>query len=260
MSRKVTLHPKTVDLFDLRFYHMGQNKRGQDIWYDSVTHILDVGFAKGEFFEMWLKEVGYNAGTIAEIKAESGTVVHNTVDKMLDFVSVDYKDKLDIQSNYRRNEYTFSEWQRIVRFMDFHETYKPKIFQKEAIVYNPRHRYAGRLDLRCEIDGQMWVIDIKTGNVIVPSYFCQIAAYEKCLEQPHKLGILHLQARTRGRKKGSIQGEGWKLIEAPYSNEAHYRIFLAAKRIFDYKRRMGEIPTAPKVISLPRKIKLTKWD
>src|SRR5690606_13070107 len=58
------------------------------------------------------------------------------------------------------------------------------------------------------------LLDIKTSNAIYPSYWLQLAAYQKLLNEPiDNVAILWLNAKTRTEGgKGQIQGVGWQLI------------------------------------------------
>jgi PD-(D/E)XK nuclease superfamily len=47
----------------------------------------------------------------------------------------------------------------------------------EAIVGNRKYGYAGQLDLIAEIDGRVWLIDIKTGKGVFSEAALQLAAY-----------------------------------------------------------------------------------
>lgn len=47
----------------------------------------------------------------------------------------------------------------------------------EACVVSARHRYAGTLDAIARIDGQLWLLDIKTGRRIPETAPLQLAAY-----------------------------------------------------------------------------------
>lgn len=48
----------------------------------------------------------------------------------------------------------------------------------EVIVGSVSHRFAGRYDLRCAIDGKVSLLDLKTSGGIYPEHFLQLEAYE----------------------------------------------------------------------------------
>lgn len=65
----------------------------------------------------------------------------------------------------------------MAQFMDFLKTAKPTIEQAEVSVYNRKHAYAGTLDLLCQMDGRLLLIDYKTGKRAYPEAELQLAAY-----------------------------------------------------------------------------------
>lgn len=55
---------------------------------------------------------------------------------------------------------------------------QPEVLQAEQVVFSSKHRYAGRFDLRCEIDARVGLCDLKTSGRIYPKYFVQLQGYE----------------------------------------------------------------------------------
>jgi hypothetical protein len=61
------------------------------------------------------------------------------------------------------------------------------------------------------------LLDIKTSNAIYPTYWLQLAAYRRLLEEAgiyvDQVAILWLNAKTKTNgKAGDVQGEGWQLL------------------------------------------------
>src|SRR3990167_5325607 len=50
----------------------------------------------------------------------------------------------------------------------------------ERYVKNDIHKYAGTIDLILKINGEIWIIDIKTSNHIQSTYKLQLSAYKHC--------------------------------------------------------------------------------
>jgi hypothetical protein len=213
-----------IEFLDERFYRIAD-----DVYYPSVTTILDV-YPKGPNFTQWLKDVGNQAKIIAERAAESGIKVHNAIEKLVAGHEITWDGKT----------YSESEWQGILRFLDFYQNFHPNIIACEFIVVSHKYKYAGTADLVCKINNDTWLIDFKFGNAVYPTYFFQIAAYKNAVEEISgkkidKIGILHLKAETRGRDRSGkiMQGAGWKLIEPDKSYDHLLKIFLSVLGIYN---------------------------
>jgi len=102
--------------------------------------------------------------------------------------------------------------------------------------------YAGTVDLLCEINGEPWIVDFKTGQNIWPSAEIQVSAYKEAITDiPNiKLGILQLGYwRTKTK---------YKFTEI----KDKYDLFLAAKRIWQNDQEGVE----PKQKDYPMELKL----
>jgi hypothetical protein len=65
----------------------------------------------------------------------------------------------------------------IKAFMAFVNKRKPKFIESEATVFSREHGYAGTMDAMMEIDGNVYVVDTKTGKGVWPEAALQLAAY-----------------------------------------------------------------------------------
>ena len=231
-----------LEFLDSRYYQVGE-----DTFYPSVTTILDT-YPKGPAFTNWLKDVGHSAKIIAERAAESGTKVHKAAEKLIAGEELVWDDHV----------YDLSEWEGVLRFVNFYTKFAPKVIASEVTTISHKHGYAGTLDLVCEIDGEVFLIDLKFGNAIYQTYYFQLAAYKQSWEENggqhiDKMGILHLKAQTRTEgKKGSIQGIGWNIVQPKESYERLLEIFLKTKDIYDYENPESK----PKNLVLPARVKL----
>jgi hypothetical protein len=131
----------------------------------------------------------------------------------------------------------------ILKFVDFWETHKPKLVESEVHVFSDELKIAGTADLILEIEGELWMVDIKTSNHLHDTYDLQLACYtqswNESFERPiDRMGILWLKATTRGesKKKGIIQGKGWQLKETTTPLEECKRIFKHLYEIFLIKQ------------------------
>ena len=260
---KILTKPNQINWLDDRFYHVANDENNQPIYFDNVTGILNE-YAKGFGFETWLKDVGHNAGIIANRAAESGTIVHRANHILSLGGEVNWADKVEGDYTYHGNHYTLDEWRGILRFQEFMQKYKPIPLNPECIVYSKKYRYAGTVDLPCMIGDERWIIDHKFSNEIYETAFLQVAAYAFAWNEMYpeqkidKVGVLHLRAKTRGADKSgkNIQGHGWKLAVHPYSIEELFEVFLHALGIHNHKVKRGELPSEPANRTYPTRIKL----
>lgn len=61
--------------------------------------------------------------------------------------------------------------------------WEPKLLQSEQVVLSRQYGFAGRFDARIEVDGQSWLVDLKTSKFIGRAYHCQLAAYDLAAEE-----------------------------------------------------------------------------
>lgn len=236
---------RQITFCDERFY---ETPKGE--FYPSVTTVLDA-YPKGSEFSRWLKENGLNADQIVAAAADSGSKVHEAIDKLQQGIEVVWDDKA----------YNLKEWVMICRFVDFYTRYLPTIISSEFTLLCHKYRIAGTVDILCEINSELWLIDIKTSNSVHNSHFLQVGAYAVMFNEENKdyrkidrTGILHLNAQTRTEgKKGKIQGVGWQLIPIP-DYEAEFEKFRHIRAIWD-----NENPNPrPKNLVYPDRLKLAQ--
>lgn len=199
------------DLQQINFLDRRVYKRGEGVYYPSVTTILQY-MPKNKFFESWLKDVGHNADLIMRKAGKEGTQVHEACEKLVKGEEVTWMD------NYGNAKYSQIVWEMILKFYDFWTTYKPKLISTEYFVWSDEHKYAGTADLVVELDGEVWLLDLKTSNSLHKSYDLQLASYAKALKECkgitiERTGILWLKANTRSasKKEGVYQGSGWQI-------------------------------------------------
>ena len=79
---------KQITFCDERFY---ETKEGN--FYPSVTTVLDL-YPKGKEFNEWLKRNGQDADVIVMSAADSGSKVHEAIDKLQQGVEVFWDDSI----------------------------------------------------------------------------------------------------------------------------------------------------------------------
>jgi len=214
-----------ITLPDSRYY------RRNGKYYPSVTYVLGY-YPKGKFFENWLKQVGFASDYIVKKAAEEGTQVHELCEAYLN------GEELKFLDDKGRPQYNPDVWQMFLRFVEFWETIKPTLIETEVHLFSDELKVAGTCDLIVEIDGKLWLLDLKTSNQLQTTYELQTAVYGQCYEEcfGRKIdhyGILWLKSSKRGAKKDKMQGKGWEVVESTRSFEENIDIFKTVKRLFD---------------------------
>jgi hypothetical protein len=214
-----------ITLPDSRYY------RRNGKYYPSVTYVLGY-YPKGKFFENWLKQVGFSADFIVKKAAEEGTQVHELSEAYLN------GEELRFLDDRGRPQYNPDVWQMFLRFVEFWETFKPTLIETEVHLFSDKLKVAGTCDLIVEINGELWLLDLKTSNQLQTTYELQTAVYGQCYEECFgkkidHYGILWLKSSKRGAKKDKMQGKGWEIVESTRSFEENIDIFKTVKRLFD---------------------------
>jgi hypothetical protein len=214
-----------ITLPDSRYY------RRNGKYYPSVTYVLGY-YPKGKFFENWLKQVGFSADYIVKKAAEEGTQVHELAEAYLNGEELNFLDERG------RPQYNPDVWQMFLRFVEFWETHKPTLIETEVHLFSDELKIAGTCDLIVEMNGELWLLDLKTSNQLQTVYELQTAVYGQCYEECFgkkidRYGILWLKSSKRGTKKDKMQGKGWEIVESTRSFEENIDIFKTVKRLFD---------------------------
>jgi len=235
-----------INFLDTRVY-----KRREDIYYPSVTSILQY-MPKNRFFETWLKDVGHNSTIIMRKAGKEGTQVHEAAEQLVLGEEIEWMDK------YGKAKYNTLVWEMILKFADFWKTEKPELISAEDFVYSDEHKYAGTADLVVKMNGETWLLDIKTSNALHKTYDMQLAAYAKAMEETKgikidRTGIIWLKASTRkaSTKKDVIQGKGWQLKVVDNIDE-NFELFKLIYKLFSLDNK----ETKPHYKVLPTSIKL----
>jgi hypothetical protein len=238
---------KQITIGDQRFY-----QRKAKTFYPSVTYVLSY-FPKGKFFENWMKDVGHNSDIIARKAADEGTETHEAIEKFLNGEELIWIDE------YGKAKYNLIVWQMILRFADFWNTIKPRLIATEQHIFSDEYKYAGTIDLVVEIEGKIWLLDIKTSNSLHTSYDLQLAAYAQAWNENfdtpiENTGIIWLKSSSRGADKSGkkIQGDGWALKSPHNTYQDNLQSFLKVYDIFklenpDMKPYSEKLPTSIKL-------------
>ena len=180
---------------DARFYR-GLNEDAEALWtYPSVTSKLKEVYPSGYYLEKYIRDNGEH-GRVEFVKAgDDGTEAHIVIERLNkgeELPTLDMNDKV----------------KRCVQaYIDWHHEFKPEVLETEQIVVNHDYKYAGALDLYCELDYQKgkthykgkYVVDFKTSKSVHPQHKVQVAAYAKAHDPSAKVAILHLGNTTKAK-------------------------------------------------------------
>jgi hypothetical protein len=117
---------------------------------------------------------------------------------------------------------------------DFLEVFAPRFIALEAMVCSQRYEYGGTADAFAEIDGEIWLIDYKSGAGVYPDTALQLAGLARAqfigfpgdpIQYPvpaaTRFGVLH------------IRPEGARLLPVVV-DRATVAAFLDARRLFEW--------------------------
>ena len=214
-----------ITLPDSRYY------RRNGKYYPSVTYVLGY-YPKGKFFENWLKQVGFASDYIVKKAAEEGTQTHELCEAYLN------GEELNFLDSNGRPQCNPDVWQMFLRFVEFWETFKPGLIETEVHLFSDELKVAGTCDLIVEINGELWLLDLKTSNQLQTVYELQTAVYGQCYKECFgkkidRYGILWLKSSKRKASTGKMQGKGWEVVESSRTFEENIDIFKTVKRLFD---------------------------
>ena len=234
---------KQITLPDSRYY------RRNGMYYPSITYVL-ASYPKGKQFEEWLKNMGRAADYVVKKAGEEGTQVHELVEEYLEGKEVSFLNQ------FNNPQYNPDVWMMFLRFVEFWETYKPKLIETEVHLFSDEYEVAGTCDLICEIDGKLWLLDVKTSNMMHSTYELQTSIYGQCYKECYgkeidRYGILWLKSSKRTLNKEKMTGKGWEVITPKRTQTENLEIFKMVKRLFDLEHpedgpSYTEFPTSVK--------------
>ena len=231
-----------ITFLDRRVY-----KKEEGVYYPSVTTVLQY-MPKNKFFDNWLKDVGHNADLIMRKAAEEGTAVHNAVEALIKGEEITWMD------DFGNAKYNLRVWQMILKAAEFFK----EVIAAEEFTFSDQHEYAGTADLIVKMDGEIWLLDVKTSNNLHRSYDLQLAAYAKAWEEMFgqkidRTGILWLKSskRSASKKEGVYQGHGWEIKVIDKIDE-NFELFKTIYSLF----RLDNPTIEPIYNHYPTKIKL----
>ena len=132
------------------------------IWVPRVTAITEI-INKPALLRYYAAQKSFeDAQRKLRNSADWGTLTHNTIEKL--FKGLD----IEIDPKIKPSIDAFHQWK---------DEHGIEVKDVEKRVFDSDNLYAGRLDALINIDGDLGILDIKTGTGIWDEYSLQLAAY-----------------------------------------------------------------------------------
>ena len=168
---------------NIRYY-----KINGDIRYPSITSVIS--FISRKKFADWRARVGEKeANRKTKHATTRGTRLHSVLEVYLQ--NGDYKSMEEFKQPLIQYMFNFAK--------PFIDKRIGKIYQQETAMFSRRLCLAGTVDLICEVDGELSIVDFKTSEREKPeewleNYFVQLSAYwamfaERTSVTPKKLVV-----------------------------------------------------------------------
>jgi hypothetical protein len=137
----------------------------------------------------------------------------------------------------------------VAAYRGFLDAFKPRFLAIEEMVVSLKHSYAGTLDAVLLLDGEVWLVDLKTGAGLYPETGLQVGAYASAdfigrpgtprrfrLPRATRFGVIH------------VRPEGARLVEY-HVDHGTFAAFLEARRLYEWlrgpaKTAVGAVVTA----------------
>lgn len=215
-------------------------------------------YPKGIAFYKWLADKGWDEAEALKVSAgERGSKVHQAtelLESLKDGEEMKMNIKLKNSTTEEMEEVSVDEWQAIISYSKWFNETKPEALAVELTVFNEKHEYAGTIDRIFRINGQIWVVDIKTSKTIWEEQVLQLSSYSNADVDYEALKITADEWKNR---KNAILQIGYRLNKNGYKfteQEDKFDLFLTARKIWANENSESK----PKQIELPLAIKLDK--
>jgi hypothetical protein len=222
-------------------------------FFPSVTWIAGC-YPKNMGFVKWIASKGFDEAEAIKVSAgDKGSKVHLATEVIEQGKEVKINDSFPSKVSGMLEELTIEEVDCIQSFIDWLDETRPEVLMMEKAVFGDG--YAGTIDRIYRIDGQIWIIDLKTSKAIWPEHEIQISAYSHADIDYKALGITTEEWAERklailqlGYDKYRTEGKArFKFTEV----KDKFDLFLAS-----YKIWQNENPTAkPKTTAYPLVLK-----
>lgn len=218
---------RVITIGDQRFYPLPEGG-----YLPSVTTILGACYPTSRFLVSWQIEKGKDEGErILKEAADDGTFVHEKVEQLIKGLKVNTENLNPKQAKC------------LLAFKAWADEVKPEFLATEQQVYCNELGFAGTIDILCRLDGELYIVDLKTSKGIYDSHLAQVAAYAHAYGKPVKAAILHVNSTTK---------KSWSFKEVDL--EPNWIMFDLCRRMFQHLYPNAE----PKILEMPDYISLNQ--
>lgn len=124
------------------------------------------------------------------------------------------------------------------QFRQFITDWSPTFEASEVTVYNREHGYAGTLDTLVRLDGQLYLMDYKTGKGVYGEVALQLAAYRHAEFMGLPDGTEEPMPKVDGCAVLHLRPKGYEVIPVR-AGDAEFRSFLYAREVRAFCERGG---------------------
>ncbi|HIG93975.1 TPA: hypothetical protein HA234_07305 [Candidatus Woesearchaeota archaeon] len=212
-----------VTYVEERWYH----KKDSDIFAPSITYVVHY-YPRGAGFDKWLADKGMDdAEAIKKAAGDKGSRIHAAIEDLLSGKEITFDKKYFSKEDGTEKDLSVEEWEALLSFSAWHAKYKPKVLRVEETVFQDptedfKSGFAGTVDLVCEIEGELYIIDFKTSKDIYPSHRLQVSAYKHIIQKAYperKINLAILQVgypRNKNRYKFTEIDDEFETFKAVY--------------------------------------------
>lgn len=132
-----------------------------------------------------------------------------------------------------------SDNEQVQHFIDWAVSNKVKFLVSEEKVFSRKLWVAGTIDFVCEIDGEVWIGDIKTSSAIYPEHFFQTAGYQKLMEDMAD-GDGGMPVNVKGHIILNVRKDGTFEEKRSISNSDNLSAFMAALTLYRVQEKVKD--------------------
>ena len=224
------------------------------IWLPSVTWIKNYYYTS-PYLVRWIADKGLTESE--RIKKEAGTrgdKIHQATEQLEKDGEIRIEDKFLNKETGQMEELMAEELEAVISYKDFIDDTNAEILTNEMTVFS--EKYAGTLDRIFRINGQIYIIDLKSSQSIRKDMIIQLSAYSHTEIDYTGLGITDEEWKAR---KLAVLQLGYQKNSKKYKFteiEDRYDLFKLAYSVWqeenpDAKPKQKDFPL---VIKLQRSI------
>lgn len=180
---------------------------------DFLQNVIKEGVPYAELqLSEWFKEAKTAHRKKKEKAGDIGTAIHEAVEKF-------------IKEGLKKNDDELVQ-KCLNNFISFAKENKVKFLESEKNLYSRKHWLGGIVDFICEIDGEVWVGDIKTASGIYPENFLQMAGYQIMIEE------MGLYKDIKGHIVVNLKKDGNMEVKKNCEVDSHREAFISAVNLY----------------------------